>query len=287
MDWRFGCNEQTFGCMLRADFMKAFLPFSHGATLLLISIGIVGARPVQLLSYQELLDKSDLIVVAKPLSTQEAPEQVVAPDFWPGPVVVLSTEFDVSIVVKGDKSLKRIVLRHYRFARPEDEDPIDGPWLVSFDPAEKKSYVLFLKKEEDGRFSPINGQVDPGECAVRPADNIDLIVIAKPVSAKKTADKSLVPLTTPPIPLQGYETEFAVQEVLKGDKSLKKFVLHHYERSGEDMASLRIKFEPDPLQLYVLFLNKEAEGRFAPRAEGDRETTEFGFPVAKFGPAPQ
>ncbi|MGA2544518.1 MAG: hypothetical protein ABSG78_23455 [Verrucomicrobiota bacterium] len=267
--------------------MKVFRPLMHATVLLLVSAGIVGARPVRLFSYQELLDKSDLIVIAKPVSTQEKADQAVSPPMWPESFVGLSTEFDVSLVVKGDNSLKKIVLHHYRFAKPEDDDPVDGLHLVSFDPAKKKSYLLFLKKEADGRFAPINGQQDPGLCAVMPADNIDLIVIAKPVSAKKPVDKTTLFNTPPRIPLVGYQTEFTVQEVLKGDKSVKKFVLHHYERSGENMASMGIDFKPDPAQSYLLFLKKEADGRFAPITSGGGETTALDFPVARLGTARQ
>jgi hypothetical protein len=266
--------------------MKIFRPFINAAVLLLVSAGIISARPVNYLSFQERLDKSDLIVVAKPISTQEKAEQAVSPDFAPGTVVGLSTEFEVSLVVKGDKSLKRIVLHHYKFAKPEYEDPVDGLGLVSFDPAKKKSYLLFLKKEADGRFAPINGQLDPDLCGVRPAENIDMIVTARPISAKKPADKLVLP-GQPPMPLMGYQTEFAVQEVLKGDKSLKKFVLHHYERGGKEWAVNTIDFKPDPDQLYLLFLKKEGDGRFVPIPEGDGETTDTGFPVARLGRAAQ
>jgi hypothetical protein len=89
----------------------------------------------------------------------------------------LSTDFDVNVVVKGDKDLKHIVLHHYRFANAKDRLIPDAPELVSFAPSKTKSWLLFLQKEADGRYAPINGQVDPAECAVSPADSIDLVVI--------------------------------------------------------------------------------------------------------------
>ena len=33
---------------------------------------------------------------------------------------------------------------------------------VSFDPAKKRTYLLFLVREPDGRYAPAFGQADPG-----------------------------------------------------------------------------------------------------------------------------
>ena len=267
--------------------MNSLRPFIFATAFLLVSTTILTARPVNCLSYQELFAKSDLVVIAKPLSTHDLTEQTVLPDIGPDVHVVgLSTKFAVRLVIKGDKSVKRIVLHHYRLENPK-ELMMNGPLLVSFDPAEMKSFLLFLKKEANGRFAPINGQTDPGACGIIPADIIDLVVIAKPVSAKKQVDETTWPGQSPPVHLVGYQTEFTVQEVLKGDKSVKKFVLHHYERSGENMASMGIDFKPDPAQSYLLFLKKEADGRFAPITSGGGETTALDFPVARLGTARQ
>jgi hypothetical protein len=271
--------------------MNSLRPFIFATAFLLVSTTILTARPVNCLSYQELFAKSDLVVIAKPLSTHDLTEQTVLPDIGPDVHVVgLSTKFAVRLVIKGDKSVKRIVLHHYRLENPK-ELMMNGPLLVSFDPAEMKSFLLFLKKEADGRFEPINGQTDPGVCGI-PADIIDLIVIAKPVSAKKQVDETTWPGQSPPVHLVGYQTEFTVQEVLKGDNTAKKFVLHHYERTGQDGWNsnrpdpFRIDFKPEVDRWYLLILKQEAEGRFAPIPRGGGEMLPDGFPVIRLGIAP-
>ena len=274
--------------------MKTHRQFIHATALLLISTGFVGARPIQLWPYQELVDKSDLIVIAKPVSTHDTPERTVSlaagQSFGDWAFLGLSTEFDVSLVIKGDKSLKTIVLHHFRFEKTDEHVVLmDGPGLVSFDPAKMKSWLLFLKKEADGRFAPVNGQIDPNLYAVKAADSIDLVVVAKAISAKKQVDETTMTNMSPPVHLLGYETEFAVQEVLKGSQAAKNLVLHHYERTGEDFLGetstnwVWNEFKPGSDRLYLLMLKKEADGRFTPIPEGGWGTLGWGFPVSRFG----
>jgi ankyrin repeat protein len=81
----------------------------------------------------------------------------ISPDI---PVVGLSSEFDVSLVLKGDSSLKSLVVHHYRLAKPEVL-MMNAPSLIAFDPLARARYMLFLKREPDGRYAPL-GQMDPG-----------------------------------------------------------------------------------------------------------------------------
>jgi hypothetical protein len=55
----------------------------------------------------------------------------------------------------------------------------------------------------------------------------DLVVIGKPVSSKDTSEHSRLP-GWDAIHVVGINTEFETRLVLKGDKDLKNFVLHHY-----------------------------------------------------------
>ena len=74
--------------------------------------------------------------------------------------VGLSTQFDISVVLKGDKHLKKCVLHHFRLTNPK-EMMIDGPMLASFDPKQHTRFLLFLHREADGRYAPVSGQTDP------------------------------------------------------------------------------------------------------------------------------
>ena len=119
------------------------------------------ARIMRSWSYQELFDQADLVVIAKPISSQDTTEQALLPNIAPDMHVIgLSTEFDLSVVMKGDKSLKKLFLHHYRLTNPK-QLMMNGPSLASFDTKQYSRYLLFLHREADGRYSPVSGQTDP------------------------------------------------------------------------------------------------------------------------------
>jgi hypothetical protein len=133
---------------------------------LLVSTDVVVARAVRPWSYQELLEQSDLVVIASPAATNDTKELVDFPGFAGQRAIGVETRFTVSAVLKGDKALRDFVLHHYR---PGSDGVIvpNGPTFLSFVPVEpppaiQRTYVLFLLREADGRYAPVVGQTDPG-----------------------------------------------------------------------------------------------------------------------------
>jgi len=154
---------------------------SIGACLLVtacvvVSIDIVSARAVRIWSYQELLDKSDLVVIATPTATNDTEEHIDLPGFDGEHVVGVETRFSVSAVLKADKAFSAVVFHHYRAADSTNIPHVpNGPSFVSFDPPKnsivnlvrekppiQRTYILFLIREADGRYAPVVGQADPG-----------------------------------------------------------------------------------------------------------------------------
>lgn len=149
--------------------------------LLLVICNQAQARLVSLLSYQEMLAKSDLVVIADPISkTTDTKEMSFLPGIWQQEKdgkqnrlksISVETMFSVSAVLKGDASLKRFTLHHYREAAQSALPEMNGPILVYFDPSDpskRQSFLLFLVREQDGRFAPVGGQTDPGLKAISP-----------------------------------------------------------------------------------------------------------------------
>jgi hypothetical protein len=133
--------------------------------------GIVAARVVRIWPYQELLEKSDLVVLATPTATNDTQEHIDLPGFVGEHVIGLETRFAVSAVLKGDKTLRNFVFHHYRTTYgPNIAYVPNGPTFVSFDPVDPvasptipaRTFILFLVREADGRYAPIAGQTDPG-----------------------------------------------------------------------------------------------------------------------------
>jgi len=131
--------------------------------LALIAFGLnvfaAKARMLYATTFRELEKKCDLIAVAKPVSTKDTDERINLPRMLVVPVVGLSTEFEVSMVVKGDANLKKVVVHHYRMADP-NQNIGNGPSLASFDPQGTNRFLIFLRREADGRYAPYE-QIDP------------------------------------------------------------------------------------------------------------------------------
>src|ERR1017187_4301089 len=83
---------------------------------------VADARFIDSRTFREMDKTADIIVVAKPVSTKDTDEQTNLPYISPAVHVVgLSSEFEVSLVLKGDNSLKKLVVHHYRLANSDPE----------------------------------------------------------------------------------------------------------------------------------------------------------------------
>ena len=142
---------------------------------LTVSAVLVSARPVRFVSYQELFDKSDLVVIATPTLTTDTKEKTNLPgvsvtnaDNKPSglEVVGVETKFRVSVVLKGDKTLQDFTMHHYREAIEPKRPVINGVMLVRFFPDKKGSFILFLVRETNGSYAPFD-QTDPALLSVQ------------------------------------------------------------------------------------------------------------------------
>ena len=134
------------------------------ATIVLSLASVCNARPVAYWPYEKLAKEADLIVIATPTQTKDSGDKVIFPgiarDNKPVFGFGVNTTFGVLAVLKSGQDLKSFVLFHLREAESNAISE-NGPSLVSFDPSEKKRYLMFLKREADGRFSSLCGQTDP------------------------------------------------------------------------------------------------------------------------------
>jgi len=104
-------------------------------------------------------------------------------------------------------------------------------------------------------------------------DGSDLIAIAQPISVKETSERAPLPQIhrtdkngkDTPLIGAGLETEFEVLTVLKGNPTLKHFVLHHYRETGRVNGELGpglVSFDIKQKNSFILFLKKTADGRY-------------------------
>ena len=140
--------------------------FGCALAALLAATCLCDARPVAQWTYEQLTEDAGFVLIATPTETRDR-EKTVIPNmlragadgkYVPVPAVGIETTFKVLAVLKGDKKLKGFALYHLREANPENVP--NGPQLISFDLKGQRRYLLFLKREADGRFVPVTGQVD-------------------------------------------------------------------------------------------------------------------------------
>ena len=143
-------------------------PRFFAAVLLLASTGIVGARVVRMWSDQELFDKSELVVLATPTTSNDTKEHGGHPNRDGQPVIGVETTFEVSAVLKGEKAIKDLILHHYR---PDKMELPNAPTFLAFDIKAKRTFRLFLVRQADGRYAPVAGQTDP-DMSIRPVTKI-------------------------------------------------------------------------------------------------------------------
>ena len=138
--------------------------------MLLLSVPVIAfgrIRPVW--SYEQIHDKSDLVVIARPISSTPLEEKTTLPNIAPAiHVVGIQTRFEVRLVLKGYAKTKTICLHHYAFQNPSDAQLGGAPELVSFDPKHPACYLMFLRQVGAGRFEPTTGQTDPAaDCIMK------------------------------------------------------------------------------------------------------------------------
>jgi hypothetical protein len=130
------------------------------------------ARLIRVPGYDELFAKSDLVILARPVTkTTDTKERTFFPDIVQAgqdgkphrvEAIGVETRFQIIRTIKGRPSHNQFVLHHLR--EPESNREINGPGLVSFDPSDEatqRNILLFLVKEKDGRYAPYSGQTDP------------------------------------------------------------------------------------------------------------------------------
>ena len=137
---------------------------------------------------QEVFNRSDLVVVASPLSSTNcgpatntimAGDEAMSPMWrtWWLAVIPVNTAFETSAVLKGSLETNRLIVFHYSWNPNAKDCPIvihDALHLVSFTNHlaypdggsaivyfRSPSYLLFLKRQKDGRYMPTTGQIDP------------------------------------------------------------------------------------------------------------------------------
>jgi hypothetical protein len=137
---------------------------------------VAQARLVENWPYDKLTAQADLIVIATPTAVRDTAERTTFPNLVnvdtnnirsPVSAIGVETTFETLAVLKGSTNTTTFVFHHLRDAildSPVGHSQVisfNGPVNVAFDPSEKVRYLLFLKRESDGRYASVTGLTDP------------------------------------------------------------------------------------------------------------------------------
>jgi hypothetical protein len=137
------------------------------AFLLVAVAASVSAYLLPSFTYEDMFAKSDLVVIARPISSRDTDERKSDHNVNPPvPVAGVITECEALYVLKGPK-LKKFKFHHFRDLTDPNEVVIGGPTGISFDLPKRHRYVMFLVREAGGRFAPFAGQTDVVDISVQ------------------------------------------------------------------------------------------------------------------------
>src|SRR5689334_18897035 len=132
--------------------MKALVFLS--AVIVTVTAPRLVALTIPSYEYDDLLARSDLVVVAEPLhNTRDTVERSTLRDVTPPtPVIGVETQFQAAWVIKGARQ-NRFTLHHYREPRRTATKVtvvIGILPLIKFKADKHVDYLLFLVREPDG-----------------------------------------------------------------------------------------------------------------------------------------
>ena len=141
-------------------FYRALIRLSLIGIVMFVLIDPLMARfTTEAQTYQEMFDKADLVVIARALETKDTSERSKL--LHDVDVIGVETEFVTRVTLKGPKEIRKFVLHHYR-EEPDDASTANGPALIRIPPGPRHpDFLMFLKKEKNGRYAPVTGQTDP------------------------------------------------------------------------------------------------------------------------------
>jgi hypothetical protein len=123
------------------------------------------------------------------------------------------------------------------------------------------------------------GRIVPAWSYEKLVAGADLVAIATATASRDTKEPAVVPGVSrsgadgkpAPVAAVGVETTFKVDAVLKGEaKDLKEFVVYHLREPDAQAqapavnAPMLVKFDVEAKHKYLLFLKREAGGRYVP-----------------------
>jgi hypothetical protein len=130
---------------------------------------------------------------------------------------------------------------------------------------EKKTFFILVMTL--GVVPALTGRIGQSWTYQEMSNKADLVAIAQVVSTKETQERNVLTDLEPHVAVIGVVTNFKSLLVFKGPHDLATFQLHHYRFQSENeklRANSANLVESSAHKVFLLFLVKEPDGRYAP-----------------------
>ena len=163
--------------------------------LLAASVTALG-RPIERLTYQQLHDRADLILILKVWTITETDAKVQEygdPDFYQG----YMANCEVLSVLKGSLAQTNVAIPF--FQNPQAIPGFNGAIVAPFMLRDNLVYLAYLKRRPNGDLLPLTGEYDAGRSIKLMFDRGSGILPVKlPPHTTKPAEPGAAPTTAPP-----------------------------------------------------------------------------------------
>ena len=156
------------------------------------------ARPIEMLTYQQLHDRADLILILKVRAITETDaktktEEYGDPDFYQG----YKAKCEVLSVLKGSLEQTNVAIAF--FQNPQGIPGFNGAIIAPFMLRDNLVYLAYLKRRPNGELAPLTGEYDAGRSIKMMFDRgSDIVPVKLPPHGTGAAEPGAPPNAAPP-----------------------------------------------------------------------------------------
>ena len=169
----------------------------RSTSIVLLAASITAyARPIEVLTYQQLHDKADLVLILKVQAITETDAKTGQDgdrDFYQG----YRARCEVLSVLKG--KLERTVVAIPFFQHPKAVPAFNGAIPAPFSLRNNLVFLAYLKRHQNGELAPLTGEYDAGLSIKMMFDiGSDIVPVKLPPPGPKPAAPDATPSPAPP-----------------------------------------------------------------------------------------
>jgi hypothetical protein len=153
-------------------------------------------RPIEMLTYQQLHDRADIILILKVQTITETDaktQEYGDPDFYQG----YKAGCEVLSVLKGSLEQTNVAIAF--FQNPQGMPGFNGAIVAPFMLRHNLVYLAYLKRRPNGELAPLTGEYDAGRSIKMMFDRgSDIVPVKLPPHGVGATEPDAAPSVAPP-----------------------------------------------------------------------------------------